>query len=67
MRPVGGREQHAELCHNMADVLSILQLRLYVVQQTRIINDHEMLVFDQCLVRLRSLLDCWKRYEVDNP
>jgi hypothetical protein len=62
---VSGRQQHAEICHDMADVLSILQCRWYMVQRNHMIDDDEIQVFDQCLFQLRLLLDCWKQCEAD--
>lgn len=54
-------EQSARLRHDMANILSVLQLRLYMVKKTHGFEDEEVVVFDQCVTQLRALLDCWKQ------
>jgi signal transduction histidine kinase len=56
-------EQSAELRHDMANVLTLLQLRLAIVKKAQMLNEDEAVIFAQCLARLRTLLDCWKRLE----
>ena len=59
-------KQNISLCHEMANVLSILELRLYIVKKTHDIDDEETEVFDQCMEQLYTLLSSWKRLMVDN-
>jgi two-component system, OmpR family, phosphate regulon sensor histidine kinase PhoR len=58
--------QSAELRHDMANILSILQLRLSALKRVHMLSDDETAVLDQCMVRLRDLLDCWRQLEANS-
>jgi signal transduction histidine kinase len=60
------REQSAELRHDMANILTLLQLRLAIVKKAQTFGDDETLIFEQSLARLRTLLEYWKRLEVES-
>ena len=56
-------EQSAELRHDMANILSLLQLRVAIIKRNRALSDDELVVFAECLTRLRDVLDCWRCLE----
>lgn len=62
-RQISCYEQRIALQHDMANVLSTLNLRLYAIKRQQLLNDNESKVFEQCFERLAALLEQWKTLE----
>lgn len=56
-------ERSAKLRHDITNVVSVVQMRLYILKRTRTLSDEQLDIFDHCINRLGTLLDCWKQLD----
>ena len=59
----GCAEQSAQLRYDMANILSVMNLRLYVIKRDKALKRDEAEIFEHSLRQLSVLLDHWNKLE----
>ena len=58
-------DRSAQLRHDMANTIGAMQVRLYVLKKTEVLNNDQLQGLELCTSRLRALLDSWRQLEAD--